>query len=622
MRPIPALDPTTAERCSGRRPIRFLAGLAVAAVALALAAPLRAAEPTHGIAMHGAPALAPDFAHLPYANPDAPKGGTVTYGLVGTFDNLNPLIVKGTGAVGIRDPLFGNNVIESLLERNRAEPFSLYGLLAERVEMPDDRSHVTFYLNPKARFSDGDPVDVDDVLFSFETLKKKGRPNHRTPYSKVLSTERVGDTGIRFNLKGDDRELPLILGLMPVIPKHRFDNGRFDRTTLTPIVGSGPYLIAEVDAGTRMVLKRNPDYWGRDLPLKRGFDNFDEIRFDYYRDENTRFEAFKKGLVDVLTERDPTRWATGYDFPAVNDGKVVKDGFETGTPKGMYGFVFNTRRPPFNDPKLREAFGYLFDFKWINENLYFGLYRRTTSYFEGSELASTGRPASEGERALLAPFPGAVRADILEGTWAPPEPDGSGRDRAAIRKALALFAEAGWKIDGRTLTGPNGEALSFEITTATPDHERLALAYARTLKRIGIAVTVRTVDAAQYQRRLQGYDFDVILNTWASSLSPGNEQAFRWSSRAADLEGTFNFAGAREPALDAMIAAMLAARTRPAFVDAVRAFDRVLLSGFYVVPLFHAPEVWVARWEHVAHPDKPALDGPRFETWWSRKAAK
>jgi len=594
----------------------------LALLVVTLTSPLRA-EPVHGVAMHGAPALDPAFSSLSYANPDAPKGGRLTIGIVGSFDSLNPLIVKGVSAAGLRDGSYGNNVFESLLERNYDEPFSLYGLLAETIELPDDRSSITFHLNPKARFSDGDPVDVEDVIFSFETLRDKGRPNHRNAYSKVVATERVGERGIKFLLgSGADRELALILGLMPILPKHQFDNGRFERTTLEPVVGSGPYVIGAVDPGSRLTLKRDPDYWGKDLPIKRGFNNVDELRFDYFRDENTLFEAFKKGLVDLISEGDPTRWATGYDFPAVSDGRIVKEGFKTGTPKGMFGFVFNTRRPPFDNVTVREALGYLFDFEWINQNLYFGLYQRSSSYFEGSELAATGVAASARERALLADFQNAVRPDILEGRWHPPKSDASGRDRKMIRHAIDLLAKAGWRIKDQRMMSADGRAMEFEILVATPDQERLALAFSRALKRVGIVARVRNVDSAQYQRRLQGYDYDMILNRWVASLSPGNEQSFRWSVRSADLEGTYNFAGAKEPALDAMIAAMLAAKERDAFIDAVRAFDRVLQSGFYVIPLFHPPEQWIARWRRIEHPEKTSLYGPRFEAWWSAEAAQ
>ncbi len=605
-----------------RRGVRVCAryltlGIATLFAALTLiAAQVASAEPRHGIAMHGEPAL-PAGTSLPYVNPQAPKGGVLTFGIVGSFDSLNPFIIKGAAARGLRDSVFGNNVFESLLERSYDEPFSLYGLLAETVDMPDDRSWVEFTLNPKARFSDGNPVTVDDVIFSFEVLRDKGRPNNRSYYGKVATVERKGEHGIRFSFPdANDRELPLILGLMPILPAHKFDRKTFEQTTLEPLFGSGPYTVAEVEPGSRIVLQRNPDYWAADLPIKAGMHNFDTLRFDYFRDQTTLFEAFKKGLVDVMPESDPGRWASGYDIPAVADGRIIKEGFETGTPKGMFGFVFNTRRTQFADARVREAFGYLFDFAWVNTNLYFDLYKRTTSYFEGSELASTGRAADERERELLGPFDGAVRADILEGKWLPPTTDGSGRDRKALREAVRLLGEAGWRIKDRKLVNEAGEPFSFEVLIATRDQERLALAFSRTLTLIGMEVNVRSVDSAQYQRRVQVFDYDMILTTWYASLSPGNEQSFRWSVASADQDGTFNFAGAREPALDAMIAAMLSARARTDFVSAVRAFDRVLLSGFYVVPLFHLPDAWVARWRTMEHPSKTSLYGNRFDTWW------
>jgi peptide/nickel transport system substrate-binding protein len=593
-----------------------LAGAAFAAL-LALAGPV-AAEPVHGIAMQGTPELAPGFDHLPYADPDAPKGGTATYGVLGSFDSLNPFIIRGAVAVGLRDPFYGNNVYESLLERNRDEAFSLYGLLAGAVEMPEDRGSITFLMRPEAAFSDGEPVTVDDVIFSFEILRDKGRPNHRSYYSKVDHVERVGDDGVKFVFgNGADRELPLILGLMPVLPKHAIDPETFDRTTLSPPVGSGPYVVDSVDPGKRIVLKRDPDYWGANLGINRGRFNIDEIRFDYFRDQSSLFEAFKKGLVDLHLETDPTRWSTGYDFPAVTSGDVVAERIETGTPRGMLAFAFNTRRLPFQDRRVREALGYLFDFPWINENLLHGQFVRTSSYFQGSELASTGHPASAFEREILAPYPDAVRPDILEGTWTPSKGDGSGRDRGNMRKALSLFKEAGYTIrNGQLVDEATGDPLAFEILVTTREDERLALAYERLVKPIGIAINVRYVDSAQYQSRLQTFDFDAIRMTWPSSLSPGNEQLFRWGSSVADAPGSYNYTGAADPAIDAMIEAMLAATSRPEFVDAVRALDRVLLSGFYVLPLYNSPDQWIARWTRLQHPESPSLTGAEPDTWW------
>ncbi|MGQ7791800.1 extracellular solute-binding protein [Faunimonas sp. B44] len=582
------------------------------------------AEPAHGIAMHGEPALPPDFPHLPYADPDAPKGGRLGFANVGTFDSLNPFIVRGTAPRGLWDVTWGNNVWESLLTRNKDEAFSLYGLLAETVESPADRSWVEFRLNPEARFSDGAPVTVEDVRFSFELLAKKGRPNFRSWADAVTKIESVGEHGIRFTLaEGSSRELPLLLGMFPIFPKHATDPDTFDRSGFTIPVGSGPYMIAEVNPGTRVTLRRNPDYWGKDLPVKRGTDNFDEIRVEYFRDSNSYFEAFKKGLFDMVVESDPNRWAIGYDFPAARDGRVKLDEFETGVPKAMIGFVFNTRRPPFDAPKVREALTYFLDFEWINRNLYHDLYQRTGSFFQGSELSALGQPADARERALLAAFPDAVRPEVMEGRYAPPVSDGTGRDRANLKRGMNLLTEAGYGIrGGKLVEEKTGQPLRFEMLVLSRDQERLALAFQRTLGLIGIELGVRQVDAAQYWERLKSFDFDMIQWTYAASLSPGNEQRFRWSSQSADSDGSFNFAGVRNPAVDATIDALLAAVTREEFLAAARALDRVLISGFYVLPLFHPPGDWVARWTRVVPPERGSLYGPEPTTWWSAEAAR
>jgi peptide/nickel transport system substrate-binding protein len=580
-----------------------------------------AAEPRHGIAMHGEPALPADFQHLPYANPDAPKGGRITYANVGSFDSLNPFIALGTAPRGLWDASWGNNVWEALLVRNRDEPFSLYGLIAESVEVPPDRAWVEFTLRPEARFSDGEPVKVEDVIFSLELLREKGRPNYRSWYSKVGSSEQTGERSVRFTFSGEpDRELPLLIGLMPILPKHATDAETFDRSSLAIPVGSGPYTIESVDAGRNVILRRNPDYWGRDLPVKRGVDNFDEIRVEYYRDTNAYFEAFKIGLFDYLAETDPGRWSTGYTFSAAQDGSVVLDTYTTGLPKGMNGFVFNSRRPHFSDPRVREALTYFFDFEWLNANLYHGLYSRTGSYFQGSELSALGVPASEAERALLASFPDSVREDVMQGAYAPPTSDGSGQDRAMLRQGVQLLQEAGYEIrDGQMVDAGTGTPLSFEFLVQNADQERLALAYQRVLALAGITMSVRLVDSAQYWDRQESFDFDMIQFTYPASLSPGNEQLFRWSSEAADTPGSFNFAGVSSAAADAMMQAMLEAETREDFVTAVRALDRVLISGFYVVPLFHAPEDWVARWARIKAPEHPSLAGPEPTTWWTEE---
>lgn len=572
--------------------------------------------------MIGDPALPADFEHLTYVNPNAPKGGKMTYGVVGTFDSMNPFIVQGgtTSARGLRDPVFGALVFESLLARNDDEAFTLYGLIAETVETPADRSWVEFTLNPAAKFSDGEPVTVDDVIFSFEILRDKGRPNYQAYYSKVESVARISDRGVRFNMPdANDRELPLILGLMPILPKHAVDPETFDKSTLKTPIGSGPFRVSEISAPNYVVYARNPDYWAKDLPVKRGLDNYDEIRVEYYRDENTMFEAFKKGLYLVNPEGDPSKWNTAYDFPAVNDGRVAKETFDTATPKGMSGFVFNTRRPYFADTRVRKALAKLIDFEWINKNLYYNSFIRADGYFNDSELSSIGRPANERERALLRPFPDAVSEEVMAGTYRPTSMvDG---ERRVLREALSELQEAGYEIRGDVLVNASsGIPLAFEILVATREDERLALAYQRTLARIGVKALVRSVESSQYQKRRQTFDFDVIRFTWVVSLSPGNEQLNRWSSAAADIEGSFNYPGAKQPALDALIEAMLSAPTREDFVAAVRAYDRVLISGFYAAPLFYLPDQWLARWTTIEHPDVTPITGYNLPAWWTKTA--
>ena len=572
-----------------------------------------AAEPRHAIAMQGEPALPAGFTAFPYVDPNAPKGGRLVQGALGTFDSLNPLIVNGVPAISTR-----GYVIESLLTRNYDEPFTLYGLLAKSVETDDARSYVTFRIDPLAKFSDGRPVTAEDVIFSWRLLRDKGRPNYRTYYVKVAKAEALGERVVRFDLAGsNDRELPLILGLMPVLPKHATNEDTFEETTLKPPIGSGPYVIAQVDAGRSVTLRRNPAYWGRDLAVNKGLWNFDTLQFDYYRDVNSQLEAFKKGLFDVRVEVDPGRWETAYDFPAVRDRRVIKEAFPSGLPQGMLGLVFNTRRPIFADIRVREAISLLFDFEWINKNFFFGQYRRSASYFAGSELSAYRRPADARERALIAPFPGSVRPDVLDGTWSLAATDGSGRDRAILKRALALLASAGYALTGTELRErASGRPFEFEILVTSKDHERVAIAFAQTLKLAGIAARIRSVDAVQFDQRRIAFDFDMIPYRWEQSLSPGNEQAFYWGAAAADEQGSRNYMGVRSPAIDAMIAAMLEATTREGFVAAVRALDRVLISGYYVVPLFYLPDQWVARWSYIRHPAVTPLSGFVPESWW------
>jgi peptide/nickel transport system substrate-binding protein len=570
------------------------------------------AEAAYAIAMHGAPAMPENFAAMPYVNPDAPKGGRLIEGVLGTFDSLNPLIVMGVPVQAIR-----GYVVESLMARGNDEPFTLYGLLAQSVETDDARDYVTFHLDPAAHFSDGVPVTTADVVFSWKLLRDHGRPNHRAYYSKVVRAEILDAHTVRFDLRGGDRELPLILGLMPVLPEHAIDVATFEQTTLKKPIGSGPYVVSDVHAGSSVTFKRDPNYWGRTLPINRGVWNFDEVRFDYYRDANSYFEAFKAGLYDIRDEEDPTRWQTGYDIPAVRDGRIVKDSFPNGLPKLASDYVFNTRRPVFADIRVRKAISLLFDFEWINRNFFYGLYKRSASYFDDSELSAYHRPADAYERALLAPFPGAVWPDVLDGTWSPPVTDGSGHDRAPLRQALTLLESAGYELKGTKLVNhATGHPLGFEIMVTNRDDERLALAFSHNLARVGVDAQVRLVDDVQYEQRLTSFDFDMIEYRWEQSLSPGNEQSFYFGSAAADEQGSRNYMGVKSPAVDAMIAALLKARGRADFVDAVRGLDRVLISGCYVVPLFYLPNQWVARQATIEHPAQTSLFGYLPETWW------
>lgn len=573
------------------------------------------ASESSAIAMHGSPALPADFQHLPYVNPQAPQGGRLVWGLLGTFDSLNPFIVRGVAVQQIR-----THVFESLLTRGNDEPFTLYGLLARTVETDDERTYVTFRLDPRARFSDGQPVLADDVSFSWNLLREHGRPNHRQFYGKVAKVEVLDPLTIRFDFGGvADRELPLILGLMPILPKHATDVATFEDTSMAAPVGSGPYRVTAVRPGASVTLTRNPDYWGRDLPINRGLWNFDEIRLDYYREANGQFEAFKRGLYDVRVENEPLRWHDGYDFPAARDGEIIRDSVTSGMPQPSQFLVFNTRRPVFADIKVRRALTLLFDFEWINRNYFFGLYRRSGGYFAGSELSAYGRAADATERELLKPFSARIPPDIMDGSYRLPVTDGSGRDRTALKAALDLLEEAGYGFDGTVLRHrTTRQPLAFEILVTTRDQERIALAYAGSLKRAGINAAIRVVDPVQFDQRRLSFAFDMIQNRWDQSLSPGNEQAFYWGSEAADRTGTRNYMGAKDPAIDAMIAALLRARDRPEFISTVRALDRTLMAGFYAIPVLNAAEEWIARWNRIERPDRTALTGALPESWWQR----
>ncbi len=598
------------------RAIRYALAALFAVSASARAAPAAVGPPITAIAMHGEPALPPTFDHLPYVNPNAPKGGRLNLAYLGAFDSLNPYNVK---ALSTAQGLIGN-VYQSLMARSADEPFTLYGLIAKSLETNEARDKVVFHLDPMARFSDGTPITSADVVFTFNLLKAKGRPQQRAAFGLVKGVEAPDDWTVCFDLSGaNDRELPLTLAIMPVMSRAHTDGEHFEDQTLQIPVGSGPYRVAEVTPGQRLVLQRDPNYWAKDLPISRGLYNFDTIRIDYYRDATAMFEAFKAGLIDYRVEDDPTRWRGEYDFPAAKDGRIVKAAIPNGLPKGVSGFAFNLRRPPFTDVRVREALASMFDFEWINANLFAGAFKRSEGFFDDSELSSIGRLASARERELLAPFPGSVRDEVMKGQWRVPVSDGTGRDRAIAQRALDELKSAGYVLDQGRLIDGQGKPLAFEITVKNRDEERLALAYARNLARIGVAANVRLVDEVQFQRRRTRFDFDVMIGTWTASPSPGNEQRGRWSSAAASAEGAYNICGVASPAVDAMIAAILAAKTEDDFVAAVRALDRLLISGFYIAPLYYAPEQWIAYSAKLGRPEETPLFGVELSAWWRRE---
>lgn len=597
---------------------------ALFSVALALgAATAASAEPKHAIAMNGEPALPADFSHFTYANPDAPKGGSISYCVVGSFDNLNPFIIKSlrTTARGVIDTIFGNLVFESLMQRNFDEAFSLYGLIAESIDISPDRKVAEFNLNPKAKWSDGEPVTPDDVIFTYEVYTEKGRPPYSDRMKKIEKIEKTGDHSVRFTFnENSDREFPLIVAMTPIVPKHVFSKETFDETTLEPVIGSGPYRIAKVVPGQRIVFERNPDYWAKDIPTKRGFDNYDRITIEYFLNANAQFEAFKKGICAIQTEADPVKRERDFDFPAVKNGEVVMEAFESGLPPVVTGFLFNTRLPKFSDVRVRRALGMLYDFEWANRNFFGGQYQRTISYWQNTELSALGRPADDIERALLAPFPDRVLPEVMDGTYRPPETDGSGRDRLSLKAALNLLKAAGYSLSGRQLLDPSGQPFSFEILTASQSEERLATIYQRTLEKIGIRMDIRSLEADQIQMRKQRFDFEALIGTtgFQGTLSPGIELLYRWGSESRDAEGSFNLAGAADPAIDAVIEAILNADSKEKYVAAVRALDRLLISGAYMVPMQHDTRQFLAYWNYLEHPEKTPIFGYQLPTWWRK----
>lgn len=568
-----------------------------------------------GLAMHGKAAQPATATHLSYADPSAPKGGSLKQGVIGTFDTLNPFALKGKSAQGLQ------YVYDRLMARSWDEPFTLYPLIAERALVPADRSSITFFIDKRAKFHDGTPITVDDVIFSFETLRDKGRPNMRRVYQLVSRVEKIGANGVTFALKkGYDRETVMILAMMPVLSKSFWSSRDFDKTLLSAPLGNGPYKVSAVDAGRRLTLQRVPEYWAKDLLPNKGLHNFDTLVYDYFRDDTVAFEAFKTGDLDVRIEYNPARWIQDYDFPTLKNGVMTKSDITHGRVERMWGFVFNTRRPPFDNRKVRQALGLMIDYDWINKNLFHGQYKTTRSYFDNSTLAATGTPSPK-ELALLKAFERELPAEVFGPAWQPPLSGTPQAARANQLQADQLLKEAGWIVQNGKRVDASGKAMTFEILLTMPEDEKVALAFKRSLEKLGITVTLRTLDNAAYRDRMMDYDFDMTLTFWQNSLSPGTEQMLYWGCQAAKEPARFNYPGICNPAVEKIAAAIPNVRNREDLAAHTRALDRILTWQYYAIPLFYSGKDTVAHRASLKRPAKTALYGNMLESWWSAPKA-
>ena len=588
-----------------------------AGLVLLLAGSVAHAAPSEVMSLFGDLKYAPGFTHFDYVNPQAPKGGTIRYSAIGTYDTLNPFVIKGVPAAGI------GMIFDTLSASSEDEPASEYGLAAKSIDLAPDKLSVLYTLRKEARFHDGTPMTPEDVIWTFETLRAKGQPIYRQYYGDVTKVEKEGDRGVRFYFKSaKNRELPQILGQMPVLSKKYWSGRDFEKTTLDPPLGSGPYTIQSIDPGRSITYRRVADYWGADLPVNKGRFNFDTIRYDYYRDATIALEAFKAGQYDTRLENSSKDWATGYDSPAFRAGLIKKEQIPNQLPSGMQGFGFNLRRPIFQDPRVREALAYAFDFEWSNKNLFYGAYQRTRSYFDNSELAATGAPQGK-ELAILEKFRGQIPDAVFTAEYDPPKYDGSGNIRDGLRAALKLLKEAGWTFKGEQLVNDQtGQPFEFEILLDNPQFERIVLPFVQNLKRMGITARVRTVDPAQYEKRMETFDFDMTVVLFPESLSPGNEQREYWGSRAADEQGSRNLLGVKNKVVDALIEELVQAPDRASLVAQTRALDRVLQYGYYVIPNFHLAAFRVAYWDKLRRPAVSPKYAPGFDTWWLDPAAE
>ncbi len=598
------------------------------AMVLACASGVFADQPTHksyAISMFGDVKYGSDFKHFDYANPNAPKGGTVKMASpFGTYDNLNQFVLKGVSAFGL------GLMYDALMAQALDEPFTEYGLLAESIETPEDRSWAIFSLRKEARWHDGKPVTPEDVIFTFDVIKTKGHPFYKNYFADVETVEKVGDRQVKFTFGGEDnRELPLIVGQMSILPKHYWEGKDFEATTLEPPLGNGPYKITAVDAGRSLTYERVKDYWGEKLPVNVGQNNPDVIRYDYYKDANVAIEALKGGEFDFRVENISKEWATAYDdHPAFKAGKLVKDLVDHENGTGMQGFGFNTRRTKFADPKVREALAFAFDFEWTNANLFYGQYERTKSYYSNTELGSSGMLGGD-VLAVLEPYRGRVPEEVFTKVYDPPATDGSGNIRQNLRIAKQMLEKAGWVIqDGKLTNKQTGEVMTIEFLLRSPSFERVVGPYVQNLERLGIVSAIRTVDSAQYQNRLQEFDFDVTVVNWGQSISPGNEQRDIWTSEAAETPGSRNYAGIKDPVVDELVNKLINSPDRKRLVTHTQALDRVLLWGHYVVPHWHIRSHRLVYWNKFGKPDvSPKYMPSPFTlfpaTWWvdAEKAA-
>jgi microcin C transport system substrate-binding protein len=584
-------------------------------IALAASLPALADSPVktfYSLSLLGEPKYPADFKHFDYVNPDAPKGGVLKRAAVGSFDSFNPFIVKGQPAAGVQALLF-----DTLLAPSSDEADANYGLLAQSMELPDDHSWVAFNLRPEARFQDGTPVTAEDVVFTFNMLTTKGDPQYALYYGDVAKAEAVGPLKVKFTFKTSaNRELPVILGQLVVLSKHDWEGKTFDQTTLVPPLGSGPYKVDSFEVGRYVTYKLDPNYWGAKLPVNVGTNNWGVQRFDYYKDPNVALIAFLAGAYDMTVEASAKSWATQYDVPAVKDGRIIRDVIRYERPSGMQCFVFNLRKPMFQDIRVREALGYAFDFEWSNKNLFYGQYTRTKSYFDNSELASTGLPSAE-ELKILEPYRGKIPDEVFTKPFTLPTTDGSGNNRANLRKASDLLEQAGWIVkDGKRVNKATGEPFRFEILLDNPLFERIVLPFIQNLKRLGIDPSPRTVDSAQYVQRIQTFDYDMVVGLFGESLSPGNEQRWFWGSAAADQPGSPNLGGIKNPVIDALTEQVISAPDRDQLITRVHALDRVLLWNYYVIPQFYMGADRLAYWNIFDRPKIQPRYAVGFETWW------